>query len=310
MQQTIHHTTTVRSTSDAVRRRRRRALVLPAIAIAAFAAAGDRAAAEAPELACGTVVTEDVQLAHDLVDCPGAGLIIGASGVTVDLGGHTIDGVGVGAGIDNGAGHDDVTVANGTVREFVFGVHLFDTRGARISGFVAEANLDGVKIERSSRVTIDGTTARDNEVVGMEITFSERVTVRDSSATGSLLGGVIDRYSTATVVERSVFSGNVGPGITVDSTRAAAIWGNDVSANDSTGIHVREVEWGSVARNTSASNSGSGIEIDGGTVHVGGNQAVGNGEYGILVTGEARVFAGRNTASDNGAGDCEGLRCR
>jgi parallel beta-helix repeat protein len=309
MNHTIHHTTNLDAASGIARRRRTRVLAVPAIAAAAFVATGVPAAAESPAVTCGSVVTDDIRLTHDLVDCPGAGLIVGASGVTVDLGGHTIDGSGTGAGIDNGAGHDDLDIVNGTVREFVFGIHLFETRGASISDLSAEANLDGLKIERSSGVTIDATTVRDNVVTGIEVTFSDGVTVRASSASGSLLGGIVDRFSTATTIEGSTFSGNVGPGITVDGTDGATIRRNDVSGNDSDGIVVSFLERGSIDRNTSTANSGSGIVIDHADARLTRNDTSGNGGFGIVVTGASSVDARRNTSSGNAAGGCAGVTC-
>ena len=66
-------------------------------------------ASEAPAVAapphCGSHVTRDVTLHADLTGCQGAGLVIAADGVTVDLRGHTIEG-----GIDNSSAYDQVTV--------------------------------------------------------------------------------------------------------------------------------------------------------------------------------------------------------
>jgi hypothetical protein len=52
------------------------------------------------------VLTTDVRLTADLRNCHGSGLIVGASGSTIDLAGYVIGGNGSGAGIDNEAGHD------------------------------------------------------------------------------------------------------------------------------------------------------------------------------------------------------------
>jgi hypothetical protein len=46
--------------------------------------------AHAQPLRCGDTVTQDTTLTADLLDCPGDGLVIGAPGITVDLGGHTV----------------------------------------------------------------------------------------------------------------------------------------------------------------------------------------------------------------------------
>ena len=49
-------------------------------------------AAHATHLSCGAMVSADTMLDSDLIDCPGNGVEITASDVTLDLGGHTIDG--------------------------------------------------------------------------------------------------------------------------------------------------------------------------------------------------------------------------
>ena len=103
-------------------------VVLLALAVPAVAGA---APALAQPLHCGDTVTQDTTLTADLLDCPGDGLIIGGPGITVDLGGHTVaapdtlTGDPAGVGIDNSAGHDGVTIRNGTVNYFRGGgVHL------------------------------------------------------------------------------------------------------------------------------------------------------------------------------------------
>lgn len=53
-------------------------------------------AAAADSSLCGRTITADLMLTEDLV-CDGTGLIAGADGITIDPGGHTIQGVGPGA---------------------------------------------------------------------------------------------------------------------------------------------------------------------------------------------------------------------
>lgn len=71
---------------------------------------------------CGETITESVRIANSLLDCPADGLIVGAPGITIDLGGHRIGGVETGNGIDNSAGHANVTIRNGMLRGFGYGV--------------------------------------------------------------------------------------------------------------------------------------------------------------------------------------------
>ena len=69
------------------------------------------------------MITQSIEVRNDLTDCLYDGLIIGKSGITVDLNGHTIDGKGLGAGIRND-GFDSVSIKNGRVQDFDFGVML------------------------------------------------------------------------------------------------------------------------------------------------------------------------------------------
>ncbi len=76
--------------------------------------------ASATHVSCGDVIAQDTTLDSDLVNCPGDGVVIGASGITLDLAGHTIDGTGpgdAGHGVRN-AGADNVTVTNGRIQQF------------------------------------------------------------------------------------------------------------------------------------------------------------------------------------------------
>src|SRR5438045_8172316 len=84
-------------------------------AVAAVLTPVPASAAGAP-LACGTVLTASITLKADLT-CAGDALIIGADGITVDLGHHVLRGStgGVGIGVDN---RQNVTVENGRIVGF------------------------------------------------------------------------------------------------------------------------------------------------------------------------------------------------
>ena len=171
-------------------------------------------------------------------DCPGSGLVIGAPGVTIDLAGHVIDGTGSGAGIDNEAGHDDVRIRRGTVREFVFGVILFQADGARLERLDAIANLDGFKIASSVDVELDRVTAVGNVGPGVEITFSDQVTVRRSTFTDNGLWGVVDRFSERSRHVGNTIVGNDASGLTLDRTGGAVVERNRIAANAGHGIEL------------------------------------------------------------------------
>ena len=109
---------------------KRTTIIVTAAVIAATAVSAGPA--EASHVECGDEITADTTLDSDLIDCESNGVVIGADDITLDLDGHLIDGdeaedmtcakaefcdVGIVM-----AGHDDVAVEEGTVREFGVGV--------------------------------------------------------------------------------------------------------------------------------------------------------------------------------------------
>jgi hypothetical protein len=114
--------------------------VILALAVAS-AIGGGRALAS--HVSCGAVITTDTTLDSDLIDCPNNGIVIGADDITLDLNGHLIDGDGTpfadchprkeicDTGVVN-EGHDGVTVSDGSVREFFFGLDIERVRQNRL----------------------------------------------------------------------------------------------------------------------------------------------------------------------------------
>lgn len=86
----------------------------------------------ASHVECGEVITTDTVLDSDLT-CPAEGIVIGADNITLDLNGHTLTGPGLtcspicpgvdGVRVDV---HTGVTIKNGYIAGFVFGVRLVD----------------------------------------------------------------------------------------------------------------------------------------------------------------------------------------
>src|SRR5262249_18417222 len=77
-----------------------------------------------PITACGQIVTTRRFLTHDLYCSGSSGIVVGASGVTIDLKGFTLGGDGsFHFGIDDNGGFDGVTVKDGVLRGFHRGVN-------------------------------------------------------------------------------------------------------------------------------------------------------------------------------------------
>src|SRR5262245_38840083 len=97
--------------------------VVAAVVSLATASAG-QARGRTPITTCGQVVRQNAYLTRDLT-CRGLpGVVVGASGITIDLKGFTLRGdrsVGL-YGIDDLLGYDGVTIENGTLRDFDYGL--------------------------------------------------------------------------------------------------------------------------------------------------------------------------------------------
>jgi parallel beta-helix repeat protein len=299
----------MRNTTSTTRRRRRAAVAVGAALAAVAVPAGVVLAVPAEGLSCGATVTTDVRLTADLVDCAGPGLVIGASGIEIDLDGHTIDGTGANAGIFNPEGHDALTIRGGTIREFGQGIDLLESRGSRIDRLRVTANGIGIVVMRGDHVRVERVEADANTFSGIEVLFSEDVTVQRSTVTGHPFGGIRDHASLDSRYERNVVTGNTFFGVEVLQTDGAVLSRNDVSGNQFDGIRLGFWATGvTLERNETSHNGTDGLVIEeaGNTVEL--HEAFENGGRGIVVV-DGTIDGGRNTAAGNAGGDCVGLAC-
>jgi parallel beta-helix repeat protein len=197
--------------------------VLVISAVAALMAVKDGEALAAGQVSCGDTITTDVTLDHNLVNCPNNGIIIGADDVTLDLNYHTVDGDGsLTPGCDREAefcdegvvnlGHDGVTVAHGSVREFAVGADVGRARHVRFLGISTSRNL----------------------FFGMEIFASTRSVIRNGSSSRNIPpeGDGIGVFESDHVrIVHNKIRRNPGPGIHVDDSNQNLIKGNVFSRN-------------------------------------------------------------------------------
>ena len=240
--------------------------LLPRVAASlglAITAVGELAAAATAEsVRCGDSLERDTILRDDLIDCRGDGLVIAADAITVNLNGHTVDGI----GSDDSAGiridsHDGVTIINGSLRQFGYGIYLVDAADNRVlDNTVTEIDMDGIMADsRSSGAVITGNKAsKSGETSGFE--WADGIDVRGSRAT----------------IEHNIVADNHDDGI------------------DPNGDKDR------VAYNTVEGSGADGIDIDGAAADITHNTASGNGEDGIGIgSGASRPDIWQNTTNDN-----------
>lgn len=251
--------------------------------------------AAAGHLACGSTLTSDVRLDSDLT-CPAGApaLNIGASGVSIDLNGHTItsDSLGGVASAIRSNGFSEVSVTDGTIVDYGFGIWLQGGQGhviekMRISNIgYAAIVLDG---------TDDSTVAKNdvvdsvNRQIGIFVAGDGNLIERNSAA-GFGVGISLIGSSSDNVIQKNFASGN-GDGFVA------------VLFSDSFNNMFRD--------NESVANSDDGYELlligSGGNNEVRGNTANANARRGVFVDGW--LDGGKNQATGNGLTDCVGVAC-
>jgi parallel beta-helix repeat protein len=230
-------------------------------------------------VACGDTITESLRVANSLFECPSDGLVVGAPGITIDLGGHRIDGTGTGDGVDNSAGHANVTIRNGTLSGFGYGVWIKDASGNVLTGLRLTGNNDGIELSGATGTEVRGNAVR-----------------------GNGLGIYMDGGSNDNVIAANVASDNEFIGIYLEQSTRNLFLGNTANANGTIGIDADANASGNLFRGNEANgNARSGFRSnDSSNDNVyRGNRALGNQEHGFEIGGAGHVLQ-KNTASENG----------
>lgn len=330
---------TTRDREDHTMRKRATFMVAAGSAAAmALALAAVPKVAQAGDISCGDILFADTLLHEDL-NCGGTkGLIIGADGISVDLGGFTVTGTAVGFahGIDNAGnqtsdpapgGFDDVTIKNGTISGFEQGI-----RGVNVLRFTIkdmevrdQTSSSAIDILRSVDVTIKDTVVTisvvSTTIEAIRLQSVDGFTVKDVDVTG---GNVGVNFACAPcpdpdgpsngVVKDSSFTSN-GNGILLADTTDATVKDNTITGSASTGILVGlgflagfpTITNVTITDNTVTGSGGSGIVlVKTDTSKVSANEVTGNGGRGIvlILSSTGNKISG-NTATGNTGNDLE-----
>jgi parallel beta-helix repeat protein len=291
--------------------------VVSAIALTVAAGMVTPVAAQAstpPALTCGQTITASVRLSHDLVNCPGDGLVIGADNITLDLAGHSISGVNA-PGSEGVAddGHRGASVRNGTIRSFFLngvglrnaphssvrnltirsigaggvdgdasaGVLVKDSPGtivsaSTISNDVSAYQSDGVDVASSEGTTVSGNRLVHNAWDGMFVYLSPHTLIVGNDIEGNGNQGTeLNSGSDGSVLVGNHASNNVSDGLVVGAVSAARIEGNVLTGNGDTGLFMFDLQNSRITANRAGGN-GAGINLDGGQNGSAGNRIVAN----------------------------------
>jgi parallel beta-helix repeat protein len=252
--------------------------------------------ASAAVVQCGQFITVDTTLENDLLNCPGNGILIDGNNVTLDLGGHTVDGTGSGDGISI-LGTADVEVVNGVIRDFA----------------------NGVQISQALRTTVENVTVVGSRGGAIGVVESENTVVGENTIHSGLTGISVLNGVATQIENNHVVSATSGIGVTTISSpgggvppnsSGVTIEGNHVIRSTSDGIRIGPaVVEVTVADNVAVRNGDDGIEVLSDGVTIEGNRANSNGDLGIEASAES-VDGGGNRARGNGDGrQCVGVRC-
>jgi parallel beta-helix repeat protein len=279
-------------------------------------------AASATHVGCGDVITEDTTLDSDLVNCPEDGVVIGASGITLDLAGHLIDGISTpgAAGADNSGGHDGVTVTGGTIREFGFSAHYVDAQGGNVTQLDVRPliflfNSSDIRIEKNTTGSIELFPSSDhvvisrNRVGGAVLAFQapdlviDRNTITGVSGIGielSLAPRSLIARNTITITEGNLLSHVAGIAVSNNPAGQPTLVERNEVSGSTTGIRLASANDIVLTRNTAFENTVDGVfATNSPNVLIDGNRAERNGDDGIDLDSVPGTISG-NTANFNG----------
>ena len=247
---------------------------------------------------CGQTITTSLTLTHDLV-CPGNGIVVGASNVVLNLGGHTITGPppveGSGrAGVLVASSRTGVTVTNGTLRAFDFGVDLHPgAHGVTISSLSIVGSRLGIRVNTGASsgrflgntISDVGSASSSNAMqLGGNGHHVEGNTISRPSGAGILFSGNDDVFRANRIVDAGA------PGIAT-----SAFGGNNP------GPHFRNQIVGNTIAGSGRLFNSPAIVIDNGAdTLVDGNSISGRrATPGVFVNNSARTVVSRNSLDNH-----------
>ena len=254
---------------------------------------------------CGQVLTSSVQVANDLTDCPNDGLVAGADDITIDLGGRTLDGVGLGAGI-RVDGRSGVAVAGGTVRDFDHGVLMGPgTRTTTVSDLTLADNQE-------AGVLLAG-TGTGNQVLDSSFTLNALAVglvdgTEGASVAGNAVGeggghGFLISHAAGNRLERNSVASGSDAGIVLESASHNVLRGNLITGVSDAAVLVEVESDGNIVDANELTDSDGGIILDRSTGNIlTGNSIHGMSDNGVDLEGSLDSVVMHNDLRFNGEG--------
>lgn len=249
-------------------------------------------AVQVQALECGDTILEDTRLRHHLIDCPGDGLIIGAPGITLNLNHKRITGSGgegtAGVVVD---GVDDVTIRNGTVRNFGFQVFIRQSNDLLVRHMTLSGPAGiGIRVDRSNDVEVRYSRIRDLSGSGVSVFSGHDFILRHSriANVGTNSGGA---------------GCDGGVGVSTFNSSDVTIRNNLFKRISRSGIIYANGLRGRILRNTIVQTSSDPCHEDFGAITIRGgaqgtvvayNRILGNAYHGIGLEGQRDIEIRKN----------------
>jgi parallel beta-helix repeat protein len=223
--------------------------------------------ASANHVQCGDTITQDTTLDSDLIGCPGDGIVIGADGVTLDLNGHTVSGrppTGTYWGIVS-IGHAGVTIKNGTVKDFDYGIEIYGASRSHVLGVDVHGLHRGEAIGLfSSHDSVVEDNVAHGICLGIHLIGADRNVIRRNEASGFCLAIDLRQGSDDNIVEgHSLLSGSGIASIRVLDGSGNVIRRNVVAHDDFGGILISGDRTLVEGNTVSDTHRGDGIDVGG-----------------------------------------------
>ncbi|CCC81896.1 NosD domain-containing protein [Thermoproteus tenax] len=237
-------------------------------------------------------------LTQDLNSSDYIAIVVNASGVVLDGGGHYLFGAGgyIGIYVVNAA---NVTVKDVKVAGFSYGILLENTTEARLLNIWVFRNARaGVEVDLSRQIRVESVRAEDNGEVGVRLYFVNGSILRDVVANGNGCGVSIDG-ALGVLAERLNVSDNECDGLVVGDSADVVVSQVVADRNAGSGVFIgsKNVE---LAQLSARGNSESGLVLlHADNARVRDVDAEGNGYSGVEVVKSRRVSLSRVSAVGN-----------
>ena len=250
--------------------------------------------AGATHLKCGSVITTDTTLTHDIIGCKNAvALSIGADNVTLNLGGFVLGGL-VTTHQTRGVstnGHSGVVVKNGIVRGFSYGVWVggpfsnLDAGGInnRVERVTAKANVTNIYLRGTSNTVVSESKMLNGTGSGLRLIEGGNNSILNNRIHNNSRYGVQNDFASGHLIEGNTITNNGSYGIiTIPSM---TIRNNNISHNGHVGIY--QYPHGQTFRSA---------------LTIAGNLICNNTRGGIVMTAEGHTITDNNVGI--GTPDC------